>query len=456
MLNFPIQFQAIDVDYSGAEIDRPLVNASKPSDEAVEQAIGVIAAARRPLVLAGRGAAKPATRAALLELADRLGAPVATSLRGRSLFHGEPAALGIFGGLAGELESGLIAESDCVIAFGAGLNKWTTMSGDLLLGTRVIHCDIDASRLNQITPVDVGIVGDAEQTAIALRLLADRAELPGSGFRARVIDELASASSVRATGPAAESPIGLVPALRYLEQVLPADRLVVIDCGAFMLDALKEITISKPADFVLTSSFGSIGLGMDMRWGRPKVRATMTVLLAGDGGFMLGGLAEFNTAVRHGHDLLVVVANNRSYAPEYFHLLGQGLDVTLSKFDWPEFAPLAVALGGEGVTVRTVADLERAGAAIANEQSRLLIDVVVDVPTRWSPANPADQSDERARRPRRGPVRRRCTSSPGRSARRGGPSRAAAWPGCGRRSRRRVAERDAGAVDVERGRSRLR
>jgi thiamine pyrophosphate-dependent acetolactate synthase large subunit-like protein len=93
---------------------------------------------------------------------------------------------------------------------------------------------------------------------------------------------------------------------------------------------------------------------------------------------MLGGLAEFNTAVRHGIDLVVVVCNDGSYGAEYRKLQARDFGVEVSLFDWPEFAPVASALGGTGLTVRTTVDLRRLGTVIADRDRPVLIDLKLD------------------------------------------------------------------------------
>ena len=105
------------------------------------------------------------------------------------------------------------------------------------------------------------------------------------------------------------------------------------------------------------------------------------LLVTGDGGFMLGGLAEFSTAVRHGCDLVVVVCNDSSYGAEDVQLTNRGMDPSIARFSWPDFAPVAVALGGQGVTVRTMGDLQSALDAIEARQGPLLIDLKLDPDT---------------------------------------------------------------------------
>lgn len=93
---------------------------------------------------------------------------------------------------------------------------------------------------------------------------------------------------------------------------------------------------------------------------------------------MHGGLIEFNTAVRHRVNLIVVVCNDAAYGAEHNTLLKRQLEPDTILFDWPDLAPAAIALGGAGVTIRAETDWEAAEAAIKSRSRPLLIDVKLD------------------------------------------------------------------------------
>ncbi|MFE5704140.1 thiamine pyrophosphate-binding protein [Rhodococcus koreensis] len=148
VLNVPVDYMWKEVEYQ----HDPLPTADRITTldpDAMDRAVGIVAAAERPIVLAGRGAATPSARAAICRLAERLGAPVATTLRGKSLFAADPGALGVFGTLSTSAALDQIGKSDCVIAFGASLNSWTTDSGALLDGKRVVQCDTDPQAIRR-------------------------------------------------------------------------------------------------------------------------------------------------------------------------------------------------------------------------------------------------------------------------------------------------------------------
>ena len=134
-----------------------------------------------------------------------------------------------------------------------------------------------------------------------------------------------------------------------------------------------------PRSFVNTANFGSIGLGMPEAIGAAIAAPDRPVVLfSGDGGFMMGGLTEFNTAVRLKQDLIVILCNDSAYGAEHIQFLDRQMDPALTEFDWPCFADVATSLGGRGVLVRSEADLQKALAAIETRDRPLLIELRLD------------------------------------------------------------------------------
>ena len=93
---------------------------------------------------------------------------------------------------------------------------------------------------------------------------------------------------------------------------------------------------------------------------------------------MMGGINEFNTAVRLGLDLIVIVANDSAYGAEHIQFLDRKMDPSLTEFHWPSFAGIARSLGGEGIEVRSDADLEAAIAALETRKGPFLIELHLD------------------------------------------------------------------------------
>lgn len=376
-LNIPVDIQRRDVE---AEASTPLVSFSlptiTPTGDDLDNAIGLVASAKRPIVLAGRGAADPTSREALLRLAERLDAPLATTLKAKDLFRSEDFNLGVFGTLSTPQATDAIMKSDCVIAFGASLGTYTTSSGGFLDGKRVVQVMARESDIGLRHVPDVGLVGGMKETADLFVHWLDEAEIAPSGFRGELDPKGLADHPAPEAGKRSGQGLDYVTALARLNALLPADRIYVTDAGRHMVKAMQYLDVAAPSDFVPTANFGSIGLGMGHAIGAAAACPGRTVVLTtGDGGFMLGGLAEFNTAVRYGLKLVVVLCNDGSYGAEHVQLRDKQMDPTISLFQWPEFAPLAEALGGRGVQVRTLDDLDAVAAALEQDGGPLLIDL---------------------------------------------------------------------------------
>ncbi len=378
VLNIP--FDLLNEEAGYPDIPRPasLVEAVPAvGHRSIDDALGVLVSANRPVILAGRGAVLADARQQLIRLADLVGAPVATTLLGKDFFRGHPTNIGICGTVSSLIGAEVVADADCVVAFGASLNKHT--AGPTLAGKRIVHCDVDPQRIGAFMNVDVPVLGDARAVAEAMvdGLVEARFEpVDGDPDLAK---RLAAASPRDEFQDRSDSQtVDLRSAMVVLDEQLPSDRTVVTDAGRFLLGPWKYLHVEDPMRFVHTTNFASIGLGLGNAIGAAVAHPEqLTVAVVGDGGFMMH-LGEFSTAARNHLPLLVVVLNDGSYGAEYTALKSYGMDPNYSLITWPDLAPVADALGGRGVTVRSVEQLTEAVTGVDALAGPLLLDVKVN------------------------------------------------------------------------------
>ncbi|MBV7379972.1 thiamine pyrophosphate-binding protein [Maritimibacter dapengensis] len=379
--NMPADFQWQDVDPQDHRWDLPDLGPTVIEGPALDNAIGIIAAARRPVLLAGRGAIDDASRASLLRLARRLDAPLATTMRAKNLFRDEDHVLGVCGTVSTPQATEVLMSADCLIAFGASLNFHTTGDGGFVEGKRVIQVMDRAQDLGTGVVADVSILGQPASVANTFHHWLDEAEVPGSGFTADIPARgLDKPPTPKQTKPR-EGTVDFLSTLSRLNEILPADRTIVTDAGRWMVKSYGFLTAPGPRDMVTSASYGAIGLGLATAIGAGVANPSRpTILFNGDGGFMLGNLGEFHSAVRADLDLIIVLFNDGSYGAEHIQFRDKQLDPAITLFDWPEFLPLARALGGDGVTITTAADLDALSRKIeARDRTRpFLIDVRLD------------------------------------------------------------------------------
>jgi acetolactate synthase-1/2/3 large subunit len=360
----------------------------------LDDAAALIAASRRPIILAGRGAID--ARAELIALARTIGAPLATTVQARQLFRDEPLDLGIFGGLATATATEVILESDCVIAFGASLNRWTTASGSLLEGKALVHVDLEGAALGRHALPTAAVQADSAAAAAAIAAVWEEAELAPRSFGGEALQaRLAAGTAMRleerarrldlerdreATGTRPSRTVDLATALEIVDARFPRDRNLVIDAGRQCITALAVLQVEHPGRYVHTIHFGSIGVGVPYAIGAAIAEPHRpTLLVCGDGGFMLGGLTELHTAVREGIDLTIVVCNDSSFGAEHVQLVRKGCDPALSLFDWPDLAAVARSLGAHGTTVSGIGALEAAIDEAGARSGVTLINLLLSV-----------------------------------------------------------------------------
>ncbi|MBM7518763.1 thiamine pyrophosphate-binding protein [Nocardioides nitrophenolicus] len=378
VLDLPVPLQRIDVADGPPVRLVPPPRPGVPDEDELDRALGVLAGARRPVVLAGRGALD--AREEIRDLGRILGAPLGTTLLGKCLFAGEPLDLGVVGTLATDVALETVQAADCLLVLGAGLNRYTTVDGALVRGRPVVQVDRDPARIS--TAAEVGLVGDVRRTVVAMREQLTAAEhRPATAHRAD-LDRLLRAAAERpvagADGPDTLDPR---PVMRWLDRVLPAERVVVTDTGRFVYAPWRLLSVGSPERFAHTCGFASIGLGLGTALGAAVGSGRPTVAVLGDGGAVMS-LVELATAVRLGLPLLVVVCNDGAYGMEYRHLRLDGEDPAPARRAWPDLAEVARALGARAATVRTRADLELVAAQVAglgaDGAGPLLLDVRCD------------------------------------------------------------------------------
>src|SRR5260370_38919721 len=173
VLSVPLDLQTEEFpylpDYTPSTDLMPRTQVLRPDPAVVDEIVAMVAEAERPVVLGGRGAMWSGAKGALESLAQESGALLATTLLGKGLFDGNPFALDIAGTFATDLGRELFADSDLVIAAGAGLGPYTTEGGYLFPNAKVVRIDTQPRGVWQgLRTADLHVQADAKAAAEAL------------------------------------------------------------------------------------------------------------------------------------------------------------------------------------------------------------------------------------------------------------------------------------------------
>lgn len=389
-LSMPTDLQ--DQEHTGA---MPVVDVEgdrrppvEPDEAQLAAALARLRDARRPIVLVGRGAIHAGARAEAIALADQLGALLATSLPGKSLFDDHPWSLGICGGLATPLGVDLLADADVVVVLGASVNSFTSKAGTLFRPpTELIHVDADPAAIGAYTPASIPLVGDARITAARLTAALSDDGVARQGYRTEEVRQRLDTFDLGAAHEDESRPEGLDPrtVCARLDDLLPRQRSLVTDGGHFCGFPAGYLSVPEPSAFAFALDFGAVGLGLGTAMGAAVGRSDRLMVLGiGDGGLMMS-LGDLDTAVRYRIPMLILVFDDQAYGAEMHFLRMLGLPDAESLFDTPDLAAVARSLGAQGMRIDALDDLPDLAAACTALEGPLVAHIPVnrDVRAGW-------------------------------------------------------------------------
>jgi thiamine pyrophosphate-dependent acetolactate synthase large subunit-like protein len=322
-----------------------------PAADEVEALARLVSGWKRPLLLAGGGVLSANASPLLVQLAERLGAPVFHTAMGKGAFPGShPLAAGMpwyratsdLTGMAAFF-SPLFAQADGLLALGCRFTQMATGSWTIPLPPALAQIDIDPEEIGRHYPVGRGLVADLYGALDALlQALGDPvAGVPGlCGSRREPWTEI----------PPRPEPWGLpgVDLAGCLRRVLPRDAILAADVTRLAYVLMTELPLEQPRTFLHPAGAVAMGyalpaaLGAKAAWPRRPV-----VAVAGDGGFLMSGM-ELATAVQERLPVVVVLVNDNSLtlirATQARRYGGRFIGVDLHN---PDFGRFAAAFGVE-------------------------------------------------------------------------------------------------------------
>jgi acetolactate synthase-1/2/3 large subunit len=343
-----------------------------PHPEAVARAAALLAAAHRPLVIAGRGARRAGP--ALVRLLDALPAAYLDTGESRGLVPEGHASF------VGAMRAAAMAEADLVLTVGRRLDFQLAYGAPAVFpDARFVRIADTVAELIDNRRGDAEILADADlalgAVAAALRSRAPSADLAWVGrLRAehsRRTQKLREA--MRAAPDDAQGRVHPQRLLAHVQEALDRDAIVVADGGDFLSFARVGIAASAWLD---PGSLGCLGVGTPFGVGASLAApGRQVVVLTGDGAFGFSAM-ELGTVARHRVPLLVVVANNDAWQIEVHDQRSRYKRVVGTQFAATDYAAMARAFG---LHAERVASADELPAAFARALGRLpaLLDVVV-------------------------------------------------------------------------------
>ncbi|MDD5564950.1 MAG: thiamine pyrophosphate-dependent enzyme, partial [Thermoanaerobaculaceae bacterium] len=353
--------------------------AATPDPDAVGRAAGLLAGARRVLVYAGYGARGAAGE--LLRLAERLGAPVATTIQGKGVFP-ESHALFLWNGL-GRSAPAFVREiegrCDAMLAVGCRFSEVGTASWGFEPPGALVHVDINPEVFGRNMPAAATIAADA---AAALAALAGRLpERVRDGALERAIADGHRAVREAQRRPGEPGRVGPAALFDALQSLCGADAIFSADSGNGTFLAMEHLRLEAPGRFLAPVDYSCMGYAVPAAIGAKLANPGRDVVaLAGDGALLMTGL-ELLTAAAYGAGVVVVVLRDGELAQ-----IAQFQRTTLNRATASKLAPystasLAAATNCEYAAAASDAEVRPALARaleIARSGRPVMLEVAID------------------------------------------------------------------------------
>ncbi len=376
-LVFPdeVQVQPSDQPASGPD-GRTGLRTIPPPEEALDSAVQMLTEAERPFIIVGAGARHDMEP--IIALAEKLGAPVATTFKGKGqISDRHPLGCGVLGRSGTPIASWFMNESDLIVAFGASFANHTGISPY----KPIVQVDYDPMALGRFHPVTVGVLGHVGVTANALAdaLPDSQPDGPGGGHVVEVAERWSIWRAEKASRLDDDHAKGLSSAAIFaaLGAAVDPDAVIAVDVGNNTYSFGRYFEVDRHS--VLMSGYlGSIGFGFPAAMGAWAAKTGRQVVsVSGDGGFGQYAM-ELTTAVKYNMNITHVLVNNGELGKISKEQRSADLDVWQTSLHNPNFAAFADNCGARGFRVERPDQLADALSNALAYDGPALVDIVAD------------------------------------------------------------------------------
>ena len=354
-LAVPEHIDADDTDYDLTPLPRNVVRPDAPAPGQVERAVDILRKAKRPVVLAGHGAARGNATAALLRFSEEFGIPVANTFHGKGVMPDDhPNSIGTLGFMRHDYVNFGFDNADVVITVGYELQEFDPVRINPQADKKIIHIHRFPAEVDAHYSVDVGIIGDISASLNALTDALDGhayeadPEVPGHGLLA---EEFARGQE--------DSRYPLAPArvVADTRAALGRSDVVLVDTGATKMWMARLYPTYEPNTCLVSNGLSTMGFALPGALGVKLARPDSKVLaVVGDGAFLMNS-QEIETAVRERIPLVVLIWEDGGYG-----LIEWKMDLELGehyyvKFGNPDVVKYAESFGAKGYRINSAEEL---------------------------------------------------------------------------------------------------
>ena len=385
LIDIPKDVQVNECEYGIAVLPKMPEKAELPYDE--EGVIQLLNEAKKPFIYAGGGVIACGGEKYLQSLAEKLNAPVALSMMGRTAFpDSHPLSLGLVG-MHGSYQAAKV-QSECDLMLAVGVRFSDRATGNLSAYTKnckIIHVDIDKAELGKNLSPDFSVQSDVKKWMKAVLPKLKERKNP-EWWR-----EIESYKKVNIPEKGSFHPRNILETLRRFTR---DDTVVATDVGQHQMWTAQYYRFEKPGTFLTSGGLGTMGYGLGAAIGACLAKnKEETVLITSDGSFSMN-CNELCTAVKEGLPITIVLLNNqvlgmvRQWQTAFF---GERYSATILDRG-TDFVKLIEAYGGKGFSIHKLSELEKALEERKNIAGPVLLDCHIDKDEKVLPMIPPGKS----------------------------------------------------------------
>ncbi len=371
LVDVPRDIQTMMIEYECLP-KKPKAVSRQCDEQDILSAVKAIENCKRPIMLVGGGAVAANVQEELIQIAEKINMPVASTLMGLGAFPGRhDLFLGMTGLHGLERANNAVYESDLLLAVGSRFNDRVT--GDRKTYTdkkTVIHIDVDPAEIDKNVFAGIGLAGDMK---CCLKKLEK--QITGTTPQAwwnKINDWPDTNDAIRGT----TAPL-FIKALS--QAALDKDVIFVTDVGQHQMWAAQHLKIDKPRNWITSGGLGCMGFGLPAAMGAQASRPDSKVIcISGDGGFKMTG-NELYTIVRNNLPVISIVFNNTGLGMirQLQQVMFENRYFACEQPPEFDFITYAKAFGIQGERVYTPEELLHAVTAALKGEKPAFIEVVI-------------------------------------------------------------------------------
>ena len=372
----------IDLPENVAEAEVPdMVPLTKQSPEPPTAPVGkcaavaeIVSQAKAPVIMAGNGVIRDGASEALVDFAEKLNIPVATTFMAKGVIpQSHPLSLGTIGLKAHDYVSFGFDEADLVICVGVDMVEYHPALWNPERDKKIIHIDDSPAEVDAHYIVEAGVIGVLGDT---LDRISHKARRRPDGKIHKLHDVIQTEMAEYAEDTA--FPVKPQKIVWDLRQALDREDIAISDVGAHKMWMARMYQAEAPNTCIISNGFASMGIALPgaiaAKLAYPDRKA---VAVCGDAGFMMNN-QEIETAVRLGLDLVVLIFNDSKYGLIEWHQERHFGRSTKIEFNNPDFVQFAESFGAKGYRVEATEDLLPTLKTALSDGGVSIIDCPVD------------------------------------------------------------------------------